>query len=135
MSPTSYRAAPPRDNIIGTNTMSNTLISLWTSASTFACFDVTCCLRTAVLLHPRDFFNVSSVVSVITDVVTIDVNHIRINWLRGQDLNLRPLGYEPKELPCCSTPRQCYVINTFTITFMANLRQFRDCCIQTEVCK
>ena len=23
---------------------------------------------------------------------------------RGQDLNLRPLGYEPSELPDCSTP-------------------------------
>src|SRR5215471_2526798 len=28
-------------------------------------------------------------------------------WLRGRDLNPRPLGYEPNELPDCSTPRPC----------------------------
>ncbi len=28
-------------------------------------------------------------------------------WLRGRDLNPRPLGYEPNELPDCSTPRHC----------------------------
>ena len=27
------------------------------------------------------------------------------NWLRGPDLNRRPSGYEPDELPGCSTPR------------------------------
>src|SRR5438552_18999598 len=31
------------------------------------------------------------------------------NWLRGRDLNPRPSGYEPDELPGCSTPRLHYV--------------------------
>src|SRR4029077_16509403 len=29
-------------------------------------------------------------------------------WLRGLDLNQRPSGYEPDELPGCSTPRLYY---------------------------
>src|SRR6266480_1026603 len=32
-----------------------------------------------------------------------------MNWLRGRDLNPRPSGYEPDELPGCSTPRLEYL--------------------------
>jgi|GEM_PF-3233429 hypothetical protein len=32
----------------------------------------------------------------------------QVNWLRGLDLNQRPSGYEPDELPGCSTPRWYY---------------------------
>ena len=40
-----------------------------------------------------------------------DVNAIHRDWrkwLRGLDLNQRPSGYEPDELPGCSTPRLEY---------------------------
>src|SRR5437868_13194607 len=42
-------------------------------------------------------------------------------WLRGRDLNPRPLGYEPNELPDCSTPRQSHYHET-----RASERQIRD---------
>ncbi len=34
-------------------------------------------------------------------------------WLRGLDLNQRPLGYEPNELPDCSTPRLIESVVTY----------------------
>ena len=32
-------------------------------------------------------------------------------WLWGLDLNQRPFGYEPNELPGCSTPRYVFIIS------------------------
>ena len=34
----------------------------------------------------------------------LKARNLLILWLRGVDLNHRPLGYEPNELPDCSTP-------------------------------
>ena len=50
--------------------------------------------------------NVKLSFAILQDVDAISCRHAaRRNWLRGRDLNPRPSGYEPDELPGCSTPR------------------------------
>ncbi len=36
----------------------------------------------------------------------LGASDLRVRWWRGRDLNPRPSGYEPDELPDCSTPRR-----------------------------
>src|SRR5215831_16352427 len=44
-------------------------------------------------------------VAVLNDVNATSHSRFEKDWLRGLDLNQRPSGYEPDELPGCSTPR------------------------------
>src|SRR5205823_4669942 len=46
-------------------------------------------------------------------------------WLRGLDLNQRPSGYEPDELPGCSTPRLHYADGHGKIKLKDHLRRKR----------
>ena len=44
----------------------------------------------------------------LSEVLELEINLLIFSiifWLRGTDLNRRPSGYEPDELPDCSTPR------------------------------
>src|ERR1700692_4966453 len=55
----------------------------------------------------------------------------RENWLRGRDLNPRPSGYEPDELPGCSTPRLEVTMSVLCAKANSKCRSFAGliCCI------
>ena len=40
-------------------------------------------------------------------------NDALLIWLRELDLNQRPSGYEPDELPSCSIPRRTYILYAY----------------------
>ena len=48
--------------------------------------------------------NVKSAFGIPDNVDAIRHRELAKIWLRGRDLNPRPSGYEPDELPGCSTP-------------------------------
>ena len=48
--------------------------------------------------------NVKSASGILDNVNAIGHRSWKKIWLRGRDLNPRPSGYEPDELPGCSTP-------------------------------
>ena len=52
--------------------------------------------------------NVEPALGILQNVDAICCRHSAKDWLRGLDLNQRPSGYEPDELPGCSTPRRDY---------------------------
>ena len=61
-------------------------------------------LPTSVLIGKRATnkkINLSGVLELEINLLIFSI----IFWLRGTDLNRRPSGYEPDELPDCSTPR------------------------------
>jgi hypothetical protein len=60
--------------------------------------------------------DVESTFTILENVNAINCRHQR-DWLRGLDLNQRPSGYEPDELPGCSTPRLEYVNRDGEIKF------------------
>ena len=45
------------------------------------------------------------------------------NWVQGPDLNRRPPGYEPDELPNCSTLRHIIVLNSYDLIILTYYKE------------
>ena len=53
------------------------------------------------------------------------------HWQRGMDLNHGPLGYEPSELPSCSTPRRLvFKTALLTLRLLSNMSNRRVVLVQ-----
>ena len=48
-----------------------------------------------------------------------EISHIHLIWLREPDLNRRPSGYEPDELPSCSIPRYTTLLFFYSFIIIA----------------
>ena len=60
-------------------------------------------LRTGQNVHCRNLLVACALHAIKKTPESVRILGFSFHWLRGQDLNLRPSGYEPDELPGCST--------------------------------
>jgi len=70
------------------------------------------------LLKELGLKNIHQVPKVVKVNVNRGLGEAASNWWRGGDLNFRPSGYEPDELPDCSTPRHIHSIHLKGLFFL-----------------